>query len=268
MATAMLDHEHLTTTVTALREQAPAQLARKIITVLSPKGGQGKSTFANELAWLLDAVLVDLDWDGGRVSRLLGYQTSRYVHAPLLDALFDNQGRPPRTHRRPKRPDMVPGHKDFEPNQPEPDIMADLLIRWSQAWNRPVVAGTHPGGSRSTLGAAQAADLVVMPVILGTGELDAVEDALDELASFNLLLVPNGVPTNPAHLPGHESRRLLALTQRHAVRIAATFVRHHGWMTRRRIRTVISAQATHGANTAALTHDLTRLATEVIAHAA
>ncbi|TVT27905.1 ParA family protein [Amycolatopsis rhizosphaerae] len=236
--------------------------------MLSPKGGQGKSTFAKELAWLLNAVLVDLDWDGGRVSRLLGHQTRRYVHAPLLDVLFDDQGRPPRLHRSRKRPDMVPGHKDFEPNQPEPDTMADLLVQWSQTWNRPVLADTHPGGSRSTLGAAQAADLVVMPVILGTGELDAVEDALDELAGFNLLLVPNRVPANPAHLPGHESRRLLALAQTHGVRVADTFVRHHGWMTRRKIRTVIAAQATHGANTAALTLDMIHLATEVISHAA
>ncbi|WP_236787908.1 ParA family protein [Amycolatopsis sp. GM8] len=268
MATAMLDHQHLTASVAALRGHAATRLAGKIITVLSPKGGQGKSTFAKELAWLLDAILVDLDWDGGRVSRLLGYQTARYVRAPLLDALFDPQGRPPRIHRSRNRPDMVPGHRDFEPNQPEPDAMAELLIAWSQGWARPMVIDTHPGGSRSTLGAAQAADLVIMPVILGTGELDAVEDALDELADFNLLLVPNHVPTNPAHLPGYESRRLLALAQRHRVGVADTFVRHHGWMPRRRIRTVITARTTHGTNSAALTRDLTALAQEVLTHAA
>ncbi|HVV12777.1 ParA family protein [Amycolatopsis sp.] len=268
MAVAMLDHERLTATVRALREQAATQLQGKIITVLSPKGGQGKSTLAKELAWILNGVLVDLDWDGGRVSRLLGYLADRYRTAPLLDALFDERGRPPRVYRSRNRPDMVPGHRDFEPNQPEPDAMADLLIAWNRALGRSMVVDTHPGGSRSTLGAAQAADLVVMPVILGTGELDAVEDALTELAGFNLLLVPNHTPANPQHLPRHESSRLLALAEQHDVRVADTFVRHHGWMTRRKVRTVISAQARHGKNSAALTHNMTALAREVLTHAA
>jgi chromosome partitioning protein len=247
-----------------LRSKSSTALAGKIVAVLSPKGGQGKSTFAKELAWLLDAVLVDLDWDGGRVSRLLGHVNERYRTVPLLDALFDEQRRLPHLYRMKRRPDMVAGHKDFEPNQPEPEHMAELLLHWTKEWNRPVVIDTHPGGSSSTIGAAEAADLIVMPVILGTGELDAVEESLDELGAFPLLLVPNKVS---AHLPAAESRRLLRLADRHQVWIAETFVRQHTWMTRRKARTVVAATPSFGAPTAALTTDMAALAEEVVRHA-
>lgn len=38
---------------------------RLIITIAAWKGGVGKTELAKELAWLLDGVLVDLDWDAG-----------------------------------------------------------------------------------------------------------------------------------------------------------------------------------------------------------
>ncbi len=46
----------------------------KIITVAAYKGGVGKTTLALELAQLLDAPLVDLDWDKGGATNRWGYR--------------------------------------------------------------------------------------------------------------------------------------------------------------------------------------------------
>ena len=47
---------------------------RLIITIAAWKGGVGKTELAKELAWLLDGVLVDLDWDAGGATRAWGYR--------------------------------------------------------------------------------------------------------------------------------------------------------------------------------------------------
>jgi cellulose biosynthesis protein BcsQ len=44
----------------------------KIVTVAARKGGVGKTTLAYELAWLLDAPLVDLEFDEGSATRMWG----------------------------------------------------------------------------------------------------------------------------------------------------------------------------------------------------
>ena len=57
----------------------------KIITVAAYKGGVGKTTLALELAYLLDAPLIDLDWDKGGATKRWGYQPTET--SPLLNAL-------------------------------------------------------------------------------------------------------------------------------------------------------------------------------------
>lgn len=250
--------------ITEIRAQAAVALPGKIIVVMSPKGGQGKSSLAKELAWDLDAPLVDLDWDGGRVSRLLGYLVQRYKTSALLEAI-EKVERVPRLYRSNLRPDMVPGHPDFEANQPSADAVADMLVSWAEYWKRPVVVDTHPGGCPSTLGAAAAADLVIMPVILGTGELDAVEEALEELSSFPLLIVHNMATARP---PAAESLRLHTMAERHGVQIAESSVRLHGWMRTRKVRTVVSAAPEFFARTEPLAIDMVTLAQEVLIRAA
>lgn len=248
--------------IAALRAEATRALTAKIMVVMSPKGGQGKSFFAKELAWLLNLILVDLDWDGGRVSKLLGYNIDRYKRdVPLLDAL--ETGKLPKLYRSNGRPDMVPGHPDFEPNQPTPEAMAKALLGWSAGLDRGLVVDTHPGGSESTLGAAEAADLIVMPVVFGTGELDAVEEGLAKLHHLPLLLVPNMVGNI---LPAAEAKRLHALASTYGVAICdqASFVYRHAWMTRRKQRTVISAAPRFGENTADVSYNMLALAKEVL----
>jgi chromosome partitioning protein len=248
--------------ITALRAEAANTLDGKIVTIMSPKGGQGKSFFAKELAWLLHLILVDLDWDGGRVSKLLGYNVDRYKRdVPLLDAL--EKGALPKLYRSNGRPDMVPGHPDFEPNQPGPEAMAKALIDWAAGLGQGLAVDTHPGGSESTLGAAEAADLIVVPVVFGTGELDAVEEALAKLHHLPLLLVPNMVPNL---VPAAEARRLVTLATTYGVEICSkdSFVYRHAWMTRRKQRTVISAAPRFGENTADVSNNMLALAKEVL----
>src|SRR5512142_2603310 len=130
-----------------------------IVTVAATKGGVGKTALAYELAYALDAVLVDLDWDAGGATRQWGYRPELRQRAPLLDALQNNHATRP-VHAE-RRPPLVPSHSDFAVNQPEPSALADKLTSWASVWDkRFVVVDTHPGGVDSTFGALSAAAVV------------------------------------------------------------------------------------------------------------
>lgn len=257
-------HDALRDRVDMLHAAAEDKLAAKIITVMSGKGGIGKTFIAKELAWVLNAVLLDFDWDGGRVSNLFGYDVDKRVGVPLLDAL--DKDRTPRLVHMERRPDLVPGHPDFAVNQPDAATMKDALIRWATDWKRPVVVDTHPGGgAESTRGAMAAADLVVMPVILGTAELNALEEDLANFDGFPLLLVPNWVPPAPsaAHM-----KRLGDLAATYGVQIADNYVRRHEWMRTRQVRTVVTAAPKWSERSFRVAEDITNAAEEVISRAA
>lgn len=169
----------------------------KIVTVAARKGGVGKTTLAYELAWLLDAVLVDLEFDEGSATRVWGYRHEVRLRAPLLDAL--ESGRTPRPLSGYHKPDLVPCHPDFQLNQPSPDDMADALGRWAGEWDRDfVVVDTHGGGSASGDGAIAAASVVIVPVPLKTKDLNATEGMVREMPDYPLVVVPNMIPRIPS----------------------------------------------------------------------
>jgi chromosome partitioning protein len=180
----------------------------KIITVASSKGGTTKTRLSYEIANLLNAPLVDLDWDAGGASRTWGYRHGTHTRSPLLAAL--DSGRTPRLlpgHGR--KPDLLAGHPDFASRQPASEQMAALLEKWAAAWDRPyVVVDTHPGAAHAGHGAMLAASVVIVPVILGTSELNALEEMLTEIGDYPLLLVPSRVPRT---IPAAELRRLRRL---------------------------------------------------------
>lgn len=111
----------------------------KIVTVAAAKGGVGKTTIACELAYLLDAPLIDLDWDrGSATGSAWGYRVRDRVGAPLLDAF--ERGRTPRLLRSKRKPDLAPSHPDLEANQPPPGDVADASVLG------PILSLSYPAG--------------------------------------------------------------------------------------------------------------------------
>jgi chromosome partitioning protein len=168
----------------------------KIVTVHSRKGGVGKTTVAYELAWLLQGVLVDLEWDDGGASRQWGYRHEDRTGAPLVDAL--ERGRVPRPLRGHGKPALVPGHPTLNVLGLNAEQIATALRSWADAWDVDwVVVDTHPGSNPWSDGANAVADLVLTPLPLRTKELEAVAGMVDEMADYPLVLVPNMVPRVP-----------------------------------------------------------------------
>lgn len=179
----------------------------KILVVHSRKGGVGKTTLAYDLAFILGAVLLDLDWEEGGATRVWGYRWEDRVRSPLLTALETR--RAPKPLRGFRKPLLVPGHPEFEQVQPSADNMADLLTDWAGEWGTDwVVIDTHPGATSATNGALSIADIVIAPTVLATKDLNATEGLVRELADYPLVLVPNKVPPIP---PAAEVNRLEAM---------------------------------------------------------
>ena len=170
----------------------------KIVVCHSRKGGVGKTTVAYELAWLLNAPLVDLDWEGGGASRSWGYRWEDHAQSSMVAAMARGSAPRPLMGRKTKRPDLVPGHPDFELNQPDAETMASLLSEWAGEWGTDwVVVDTHPGATSATNGALQVADAVVVPVPLGMKDIYGTELTVKELTGYPLILVPNKIPPMP-----------------------------------------------------------------------
>jgi chromosome partitioning protein len=207
-----------------------------IVTVAAAKGGVGKTTLAYELAYILDAPLIDLDWDRGGATRQWGYRPEARMGSPLLDAL--ERGRTPKPIRARLKPDLVPCHPDFVANQPDPDAMAVALEQWAREWGRAyVVVDTHPGGVPATFGAMAAARVVVTPAVLATKELEALEGMLTEMPDYPLLVVPNKVPPVP---PAAEIKRLGELVRAADVKVAPP-ISEYRWLMRRKLRRACSS---------------------------
>lgn len=206
-----------------------------IYTVAAWKGGVGKTTLAYELAYLLDAVLVDLDWDRGNATRAWGYRTEDRVKAPLLDAL--ESGRTPRYLKGKNKPDLLPCHEDFSVMQPEPDAMGDMLARWAKEWGRDVVVDTHPGGVPSTMGAMSVSRRVVVPAPFGEKEHEALQGIVEQMADYPLLVVPSQVPPVP---PARDIARLRRITEPAGVPVGPP-ISNYVWLPRRQRRMAVSA---------------------------
>ena len=217
-----------------------------IVTVAAAKGGVGKTTLAYELAAALDGVLIDLDWDSGGATRMWGYDPSSYRRAPLLDAFEAGPaGKPPNPRKRIHQPSLVPAHGDLAASAIDGGLVADCLSAWSEKWgDQVVVVDTHPGANALTDGAMEVADLVVVPVVLGSRELDALEGMMANLREYRLLLVPNMVPPSP---PRRLFDRLKELVNGTPV---APLVSEHRWIRRRLRRSAVTLQPNPGVQVA------------------
>ncbi len=233
----------------------------KIATVFASKGGVGKTSLAYELAWLLGAVLVYLDWDAGGATGQWGYDPHASKRALLLDAL-DTGGIPkPVTAKR--RPDLVPSHPDLAVNHPEADELADRLGDWASAYGREwLVVDTHPGGGSVAFGAVSAASVVIMPTVLKMRELDALAASLRELKDYPILIAPNMVPPTP---PARMLDRLRAIFQEASVPVAPP-ISLYPWWPRRQRRAAITSTEPPSASLAPAIAELQKLAEAVRAY--
>jgi chromosome partitioning protein len=206
-----------------------------VIVVAAWKGGVGKTTLAYELAYLLGGVLVDLDWDRGGATVAWGYRPEQRSRVALLDAL--ESGRIPRPLLGNRKPDLIPSHPDFGPNQPPAEKMADALEAWCRALGRVLVVDTHPGGVPSTYGAMAAGYAVVVPSVLATKELEALEGMLEEVADYPLVIAPNMVPGSP---PASELDRFERAVRKAGARVAPP-VSEHKWLRTRKGRLALTS---------------------------
>jgi len=242
------------------------KMAGKVFTTYSPKGGEGKSTVSKEECTIFGGVLADLDWDGGRVSIRLGHVPAKDRVSRLLTAIRDEDMKLPKLFKLKGRPPLIPGDEDFEANQPDADRMAEIMLSWADQLKSQegdeqasLWGDCHPGGSPSSLGAAAAADLILMPVTLGIFELNAVAAALRELDGYNILLVLNKMPVSP---PARLSRRLLDLARDHDVPIAENSIRDYPWM-REKQRPIICSAPYLGVEARKAAREYLKLAKEI-----
>lgn len=231
-----------------------------IVAVMAFKGGVGKTTFAYELAWLLNAVLVDLDWDDGGATVQWGYRHKNYVRAPLLDAL--ERGTAPAPLYGTRKPLLVPGHPDLSAQTYPASVYADAIEAWAKSWNRVVVVDTHPGGLESTMGAAAAANIIVSPTKLATKELNGTEGMLEAMPDYPLMIVPNMVAAIP---PAAETERLGRMAATAGVPIGP-LVSRYPWLERRKIRVSLTSYEKVPARIAALDGELRAVGEAVMAY--
>ncbi|MGW7319214.1 ParA family protein [Streptomyces sp. NPDC054865] len=207
-----------------------------VVTVAGFKGGVGKSRTSKELAWLLDGVLTDFEWDWGGVTRGWGYFEETRNKSPLIQA-FQSGDTPKPLSGRGRKPDLIPGHTDFERNQPRSEVVAESLLKWSRDLQRRLVVDTHPGGSESTYGAMAAARVTVVPAVLGNEELRALEGLLKNLPDYPLLLIPYKIGRSPAAWLLDELERL---AEENKAAIGPS-VGDYYWIPQRRLRVPICA---------------------------
>lgn len=232
-----------------------------IITVAASKGGVGKTTIAYELAAALGGILIDLDWDSGGATRMWGYDPSTYRTAPLLDA-FENgpDARAPRPRRRPHQPALVPSHPDLAASSIPDSLVADCVSAWASQWEQPVIIDTHPGANPLTDGAMEIADLVVVPVLLGAREMDALSGMLTDFSAYRLVLAPTMVPPSP---PRRYVEQLATLANGTPV---APPISEHRWIRRRVRRAALTLQVNPGRDVRRAAEEFRSLAAAVEDH--
>lgn len=187
-----------------------------IVVLHSRKGGVGKTTSAYELAYLLDAVLVDFEHDGGGATNKWGYRPLERVRIPILDSL--RTGRTPAPLKGTKKPRLVPGHPDLYDQIPSSEVVAESLERWASEWDTEwVVVDTHPGISSAAHGALQVANAVVVPTPLKILEMNALEELVADMADYPLIVSPTMVPATP---PARPLDRLTRIVEDTSVRVS------------------------------------------------
>ncbi|MCX5207498.1 ParA family protein (plasmid) [Streptomyces phaeochromogenes] len=205
--------------------------------VVGWKGGIGKTTLAQELAYLDDGVGGDMDWSKGGLSKGWGYNEETRTGAPLIEA-FENDRTPRPLRGGPRKLDLIPGHSTFGEFQPSPEVVKTSLIRWAEELKRKITWDTHPDACASTHGALAASRVAVVPVILKTREMASLEHLLQDISDYPLLLVPYMVPKS---VPTWHKDELKRLAKKFQVPVGP-IVSEYAWVGVRRKRVAICSE--------------------------
>ncbi|MGW6603521.1 ParA family protein [Streptomyces sp. NPDC055036] len=201
------------------------------------KGGVGKSTIAQELAYLDDGVAGDMDWSKGGLTKGWGYDEAQRAGAPLIEA-FAKGTVPTPLRGGERKPDLIPGHSTFGEHQPPAEKVKDDITRWANELKRKVTWDTHPDACESTYGALAGARVIVVPVVFGTREMEALQHLLEDISDYPLLLIPYMVEASP---PKTHVDQLKQMTQRFNVPVGP-MVSYYRWVKTRRKRVAICSE--------------------------
>lgn len=217
-----------------------------IVTVASDKGGCGKTTIAYEMASVLGAVLVDLDWNQGGATGKWGHDPDTKPRSQLFYGLVACESvsiiktppSPPRMLRGTNRPGIIPMDRRIGAiTDLDPVKFREMLLAWTEKWQRPIVLDTHPGLGCTTKAAISAADLVITPLIYSATDLEALKDFLQGLKGFPIVVVPN----RDTHVNRNwKLVRIVADELRSRGTKIAPPISNHQWLTMRTGRSAIT----------------------------
>lgn len=178
-----------------LREWGRENLAGRVLTVTGDKGGVGKTRNAIELAYSLDAVYCDMDWNNGNGSRALNWRHEDHMTSPMLTGMTSGKMPRPLSGSRYGRPDMIPCGEDFELGQPPQAKITDTVVKWAKESGRCLVFDTHPGTGPAAYGAIAASHVVLVVVKFENESLEALEGFAEKMRGHDVVVLLNEVKT-------------------------------------------------------------------------
>jgi len=176
-----------------LREWGRANLDGRVITVTGDKGGVGKTRDAIEIAYSLDAVYCDADWNDGNGSRALNWRHEDHMISPMLAGLTSGKMPRPLSGARYGRPDMIPCGEDFEYEQPPQQKITDTVVKWAKKSGRCLVFDTHPGTGTAAYGIFAASHLIVAVVKFENETLEALAGFAEKMRGHEVVVLLNEV---------------------------------------------------------------------------
>lgn len=217
----------------ALDGAAPSGVRPRIVSVISAKGGVGKTRVAIEINHVLRGLLLDLDGThSGNATRRFGikHDSDPTIVPAVVKALDDLERgieRPPAFAkggwRKPWQRPIVPAHRNLTTSVIRTDELADAIEIWAHEWGKAtepdgspsypyIVIDTPPGRNDLSDAAIPIADALIVPVELETDSLTALQGLLPEITApgFEPLIVPSNWPTKPNKLQGRYLRKILA----------------------------------------------------------